>query len=287
MNGVNVDQQQTFMNPTYTERQGQFLAYIHQYSIVNGCAPAEADMQRFFQITPPSVHSMVLTLERRGLIRRVPGQARSITLIVSPESLPPLKRVQPGAIQTMKNATKKPGGWSAVRQQLATWEKPELLALVKDLYEVAAENRDFIQARSKAGEGGGETLEKYRGKIVEQFFPARGDGKLKLGEARKAIRDYRKATGNLPGTAELLMTYVENGAQFTHEFGDIDERFYNSVESVLEELAALLRGEARELYPQFSDRLAKVEQMTDGIGWGFHDFVADIVGQLEEELGGR
>lgn len=95
MNGVNVDEQQTFMSPTYTERQGQFLAYIHQYSIVNGRAPAEADMQRFFQITPPSVHSMVLTLERRGLVRRVPGQARSITLIVPPESLPSLKRVQP------------------------------------------------------------------------------------------------------------------------------------------------------------------------------------------------
>ena len=83
------------MNPAHTKRQGQFLAYIHQYTIVNGRAPAEADMQRFFQITPPSVHSMVLTLERRGLIRRVPGQARSITLIVPPESLPQLKRVQP------------------------------------------------------------------------------------------------------------------------------------------------------------------------------------------------
>ena len=187
----------------------------------------------------------------------------------------------------MTNATKKPGGWSAIRQQLATWEKPALLALVKDLYEAAAENRDFIHARSKAGECGGEALEKYRGKIVEQFFPARGFGKLKLGEARKAIRDYRKATGNLSGTAELLMTYVENGTKFTHEFGDIDERFYSSVESALDELATLLRGEARVMYPQFRDRLARVEQMTDGIGWGFHDFVGDVVGRLEEELGGR
>lgn len=82
------------MKPAYTERQGQFLAYLHQYSILNGCAPAEADMQRFFQVTPPSVHQMVLTLERRGFIRRVPGQARSITLIVPPESLPPLERPQ-------------------------------------------------------------------------------------------------------------------------------------------------------------------------------------------------
>ncbi|HLA26514.1 MAG TPA: hypothetical protein VJZ49_01305 [Syntrophales bacterium] len=93
MNGVNIDQRQNIMKSTHTERQGQFLAYIHQYSIVNGRAPAEADMQRFFQITPPSVHSMVLTLERRGFIRRVPGQARSITLIVPPESLPALKPV--------------------------------------------------------------------------------------------------------------------------------------------------------------------------------------------------
>jgi SOS-response transcriptional repressor LexA len=94
MKRVHVNQPPLLMNLAPTARQGQFLAYIHQYTVVNGCAPAEADMQRFFQIAAPSVHSMVLTLERRGFIRRVPGQARSITLIVAPESLPPLKRVQ-------------------------------------------------------------------------------------------------------------------------------------------------------------------------------------------------
>jgi hypothetical protein len=187
----------------------------------------------------------------------------------------------------MTNATKKPGGWSAVRGQLATWEKPELLALLKDLYEVNAENRDFIHACSKKDEDGSETLERYRGKIVVQFFPARGDGELKLEKARQAIRDYQKATGNISGTAELLLTYVENGTKFTHLYGDMDERFYDSVESALEELATLLRSEARRMYQQFSDRLAKVEQMADGIGWGFNDFVKDVVGELEEKLGCR
>ena len=81
------------MNSTPTERQGQFLAYLHQYRLVNGCAPAEADMERFFQITAPRVHSMVLTLERRGFIRRVPGQARSLTLLLPPEALPALKPI--------------------------------------------------------------------------------------------------------------------------------------------------------------------------------------------------
>lgn len=183
--------------------------------------------------------------------------------------------------------TKKPGGWSAVRQHLATWDHSALLALVKDLYDAEVTNRDFIHARCQAEDGGGEVLEKYRKKVVEPFFPVRGVGKLKLGEARKAIRDYRKATGSVPGTAELLMTYVENGVRFTQEYGDIDERFYNSIESALGELAALLRGEARELYPQFRTRLADIERRTDGIGWGFHDSTADVVLQLERELGNQ
>jgi hypothetical protein len=183
--------------------------------------------------------------------------------------------------------TKKPGSWSALRRHLATLDKPVLLALVKDLYEANADNRDFIQARCQTGENGSEILEKYRGKIVEQFYPARGEAKLKLGEARQAIRDYRKATGNLSGTTELLMTYVEQGAEFTHEYGDIDSRFYNSVESALDELATLLLKEAREMYPQLSERLARVEEITDGIGWGFHDHIGDVVGQLEEELGNQ
>ena len=184
----------------------------------------------------------------------------------------------------MKPTAKKPAGWTAIRQHLTTLDKPALVALLKDLYEANSGNRDFLQARCQAEESGGAALESYRKKIVEQFFPSRGMfGKLKLGEARKAIRDYRKATGNVPGTAELLMTYVEKGVEFTNEYGDIDERFYSSIESALDELAALLRTH-EGLYPQFADRLDKVEQLTDGIGWGFHDFIAGVASQLKDEL---
>lgn len=184
----------------------------------------------------------------------------------------------------MKNASKNPGSWSSVRQYLVSLDKRALLALVKNLYESDGTNRDFIHARSRSETHDAEILEKYRSKIVKQFFPARGDGKLDLREARKAVRDYRMATGDFSGTAELLMTYVENGTKFTHKFGDMDEQFYDSIESALKELTVLLRGKARAIYPQFRDRLAKIERMADGIGWGFHDFVADIIGQLEEEF---
>jgi len=58
---------------------------------VLGRSPAEADLQRYFRVTPPSIHQMVLTLERSGLIRRQPGVARSIELLVAPENLPVLR----------------------------------------------------------------------------------------------------------------------------------------------------------------------------------------------------
>ena len=67
------------------------MAFIYAYSRIFRRPPAEADMHRHFQVTPPSVHQMVLGLERAGLIRRTPGTARSIELMVKPEDLPILR----------------------------------------------------------------------------------------------------------------------------------------------------------------------------------------------------
>ena len=75
----------------FTEKQGQYLAFIYAYSHMFRRSPAETDMQRHFQVTPPSVHQMVVTLERNGLIRRQPGVPRSIDLLVAPQHLPILK----------------------------------------------------------------------------------------------------------------------------------------------------------------------------------------------------
>jgi DNA-binding MarR family transcriptional regulator len=79
------------MKKAFTDKQGQFLAYIYYYSKIHGCPPAEADLQQYFRVSPPSVHQMILTLETHGLIERTPGQARSIHLLISREELPDLQ----------------------------------------------------------------------------------------------------------------------------------------------------------------------------------------------------
>ncbi|HEY3499915.1 MAG TPA: hypothetical protein VGK73_34730 [Polyangiaceae bacterium] len=79
------------MSAPFTPKQGQYLAFIHAYTKLNRRPPAEADMQRFFAVTPPSVHRMVVELERLKLIRRQPGVARSIELLVPSMVLPALE----------------------------------------------------------------------------------------------------------------------------------------------------------------------------------------------------
>lgn len=75
----------------YTALQGQYLAFIHYYTKLNGRPPAEADMQRYFGTTPPTVHQMILTLEAKALISRTPGAARSIRVLLPKEQLPDLE----------------------------------------------------------------------------------------------------------------------------------------------------------------------------------------------------
>jgi DNA-binding MarR family transcriptional regulator len=75
----------------FTPKQGQYLAFIDAYTRVHRRPPAEHEMQRYFGVTPPSVHQMILALERAGLIRRQPGVPRSIEVLMSPEQLPVLQ----------------------------------------------------------------------------------------------------------------------------------------------------------------------------------------------------
>jgi hypothetical protein len=77
--------------PKFTPTQGRYLAFIDHYTKVHGMAPTEADMLAYFRTSPPSVHQMVVTLERNKLIARTPGQARSIRILIPPESMPDLK----------------------------------------------------------------------------------------------------------------------------------------------------------------------------------------------------
>lgn len=79
------------MSALFTDKQGQYLAFIHTYTKLNRRPPAEADMQSYFRVTPPTAHRMVVELEQRGLIRRRAGVPRSIEVLLALEQIPALR----------------------------------------------------------------------------------------------------------------------------------------------------------------------------------------------------
>ncbi len=106
----------------------------------------------------------------------------------------------------------------------------------------------------------GQMLEKYQKIIVNEFFPERGEGKLRYSVAKKAISDYSKASGDPKGTLDLMFTYVENGVKYTNTYGDIDKQFYLNIYGMLSKDLRLSNWEKKELYPLFRKRLFKVCQ---------------------------
>ena len=83
------------MAAKFTDKQGQYLAFIYNYTTMFGKPPAEADLERFFRTEFPTVHQMILRLEEKRLISRVPGQPRSIRLLVDPDAIPRLRVPSP------------------------------------------------------------------------------------------------------------------------------------------------------------------------------------------------
>jgi repressor LexA len=74
--------------PTFTVRQGEYLAFIHGYTTKVGVSPSFEDIARHFGTAPPNVNGMIKTLERRGLLSRSPGVARSLRVLVPTQLLP-------------------------------------------------------------------------------------------------------------------------------------------------------------------------------------------------------
>jgi hypothetical protein len=75
----------------WTRKQGQYLAFIYNYTVTHGEPPAVADFQRYFGTSRAAVHQMIGRLARKDLVARDPDDPRSIRVLVSPEDLPRLE----------------------------------------------------------------------------------------------------------------------------------------------------------------------------------------------------
>jgi hypothetical protein len=167
-----------------------------------------------------------------------------------------------------------------LKQYLGTRSREQLIAEIGEMFSKIDAVKDYYQSKLNLGYSA-EVSEKYKSVIKHEFFPARGFGRARLSVARKAVGDYKKISASKFGVADIMLYYVEVGVQFTNTYGDIDEAFYNSMESMYESAVKYIVRHG--LQGQFGERCRRIVTDTSGIGWGFHDGLSEIYEEYFKE----
>jgi hypothetical protein len=166
--------------------------------------------------------------------------------------------------------------WSQVKERLDLMEKRELLRLLRDLFELNVDNKFFLAARVFT-DSPDVVVEPYRRVIRQVFNPEQGLPSLELRKARKALSDFQKTGAPPLATIDLMIFYVEQGLICTLSYGDIDEAFYTSLESVFALAAqAVNRLDEPALAEEMRPRFTNIVRKSSGTGWGFHDTLQEI-----------
>lgn len=180
--------------------------------------------------------------------------------------------------------SKQSSTWTQLKQALSDYEKPELLRLIQELYNLNADNKLFLTSRLIETDLDA-LAEPYRKAIQAEFNPRGGFPRLNLRAARKAISDFKKACHDPAAIADLMIFYVEQGVICTNNYGDISEGFYASLESVYAEaIKLLMRTGGPEVIESFRPRLHRIVRNTSSIGWGFHDELSRLYEEYPPEV---
>jgi len=163
--------------------------------------------------------------------------------------------------------------WSAVKSALSGSGREALLGLVKDLYGLSASNKQFVDARLHLGR---DPLVQCKKVVAECIAPDVFSRKpIQIAKAKKAISDYRKAACDDRGELDLMIHFVECGNQFTLEYGDIDEGFYDALVNMYVRAVKATKDLPLPERRSFQDRLRALSVSSEPIGWGYHDGLCD------------
>ena len=178
----------------------------------------------------------------------------------------------------------KKNSWQEVKKRLECYGQPELVGAVGELHALSPANRDFIEARFlEENDGDSNVLARYKERIVKYLAPPNpwsNNQPISIKEAKKAMSDYKKATGNQFLLIDLMVHYVESGTNFSMDYGDMDAPYYNSLASVFGNALKLMHQFPVERVTPYIERLRTVVKKADGcIGWGYADEIEEMLNE--------
>lgn len=167
-----------------------------------------------------------------------------------------------------------------LKAHLAQKSQKELIKELVELYQKFSAVKDFYELQLNPL-GQDDILGKHKKIILDEFLPRRGEAEARLSVARKSVMDFKKLAGINESLVDIAFYYVEVGVKYTNMYGDINEAFYNSMESMF--LQALKWMKQLKLFLHFQQRADAICKATVNIGWGFHDELCESYYQFFDE----
>ena len=176
--------------------------------------------------------------------------------------------------------SKKSRSWSGVKDKLAKMDRASLVGVIKNLYEASSQNRRFLHARFAPS---GAALEEYRELVSEAVYPdLLSQRPVRLRDAAAAITEYKRATGELVGVLDLVLTFVEAGTQLAADTGHGDDSYFATLERKLNEALSILEDVPEGVRDAAVTRMIRLGEYQNKIGWGYGDFLGGVANHLEK-----
>lgn len=168
--------------------------------------------------------------------------------------------------------------WARDRASLEKMDRLGLMALIHDMYEIDGLNRRVLHQRFAPNTA---TFQRYRNLVRSAVFPdPLGYRPIRLREASATIREYQRATGNLTGTVDLMLDFVEAGTAPAADLGYGDATHFTALERKVNEIVSLLDTLPSAARRPRTERLIRLGEYQGAIGWGYCDFLADVAARL-------
>ncbi len=158
-----------------------------------------------------------------------------------------------------------------LNKYLNSLTEKELIKEVKKLYDKFPDVKKYYEM--ELGDNSEKILAEYKAKIEKEYFPTRGHGRARNSVSKKVVQDFKKIAIHQKDVVELLLYRVEMMLKFTNAYGDIDEPFYNSLESSFHEACKMIAKERLTSY--YKIYCEELVQSASNFGWGTHDSMSD------------
>jgi hypothetical protein len=168
--------------------------------------------------------------------------------------------------------------WSDVKANLAMMDRIGLVALIRDLYNLDALNRRALQARFSPSS---TIVDQYRRLVRAAVFPdPLSQRPVRLRDATATIRQYTRATGDVAGTIDLMLEFVEAGTEQAADLGYGDDAYFTALEHKVNEVVRLLNDVPTNERRPLTERVCRLGAYQGAIGWGYDDFLADVAAKV-------